>query len=90
MPSAISAPSTTDESTAKRAMASDMPVGSSSQANRPPASERGVTKLHRPVLVDRIVYATITMMSVLIIYDGSYNQNLWMHHLTGGATYLPL
>jgi hypothetical protein len=20
----------------------------------------------------------------------SYNQNLWMHHLTGGATYLPL
>jgi FMN phosphatase YigB (HAD superfamily) len=21
---------------------------------------------------------------------GSYNQNLWMHHLTGGATYLPL
>jgi hypothetical protein len=23
--------------------------------------------------------------------DGeSYNQNLWMHHLTEGATYLPL
>jgi hypothetical protein len=20
----------------------------------------------------------------------SYNQNLWMHHLTEGATYLPL
>lgn len=27
----------------------------------------------RPLLVDRIVYATITMMSVLIIYDG------WQH-----------
>ena len=27
-------------------------------------------RLHRPVLVDRIVYATITMMSVLIVYDG--------------------
>src|SRR5271156_1336416 len=23
-------------------------------------------------------------------FDLSYNQNLWMHHLTGGATYLPL
>jgi hypothetical protein len=22
--------------------------------------------------------------------EASYNQNLWMHHLTGGATYLPL
>ena len=21
---------------------------------------------------------------------GSYNQNLWMHHLTEGAAYLPL
>jgi hypothetical protein len=30
-------------------------------------------KLSRPVTVDRIVYATITMMSVLIIYDG------WQH-----------
>lgn len=30
-------------------------------------------KLARPVTVDRIVYATITMMSVLIIYDG------WQH-----------
>jgi hypothetical protein len=27
-------------------------------------------RLKHPVLVDRIVYATITMMSVLIIYDG--------------------
>jgi hypothetical protein len=27
-------------------------------------------RLLRPVLVDRIIYATITMMSVLIIYDG--------------------
>jgi hypothetical protein len=32
-----------------------------------------LARLHRPVLVDRIVYATITMMSVLIIYDG------WQH-----------
>jgi hypothetical protein len=30
-------------------------------------------KLSRPFLVDRIVYATITIMSVLIIYDG------WQH-----------
>jgi hypothetical protein len=30
-------------------------------------------RLARPVLVDRIVYATITLMSVLIIYDG------WQH-----------
>ena len=29
--------------------------------------------LARPVLVDRLVYATITLMSVLIIYDG------WQH-----------
>jgi len=36
----------------------------------PPDSQRGLKRLHRPVLVDRIVYATITMMSVLIIYDG--------------------
>lgn len=27
-------------------------------------------RLSRPVLVDRIIYATITIMSVLIIYDG--------------------
>jgi hypothetical protein len=30
-------------------------------------------RLSQPVLVDRIIYATITMMSVLIIYDG------WQH-----------
>jgi hypothetical protein len=24
------------------------------------------------------------------IEPSRYNQNLWMHHLTGGATYLPL
>jgi hypothetical protein len=39
----------------------------------PPEPERGLRRLHRPVLVDRIVYATITMMSVLIVYDG------WQH-----------
>jgi hypothetical protein len=33
-------------------------------------SESGLNRLNRPVFVDRIVYATITMMSVLIIYDG--------------------
>jgi hypothetical protein len=31
---------------------------------------RVMDTLSRPVLVDRIVYATITVMSVLIIYDG--------------------
>jgi hypothetical protein len=31
---------------------------------------RPLDRLARPVLVDRIVYATITVMSVLIIYDG--------------------
>jgi hypothetical protein len=36
----------------------------------PPDAETGLKRLHRPVIVDRIVYATITMMSVLIIYDG--------------------
>ena len=29
-----------------------------------------LARLSRPVLVDRIIYATITIMSVLIIYDG--------------------
>ena len=33
-------------------------------------SEGRLHRLHRPVLIDRIVYATITIMSVLIIYDG--------------------
>ncbi|HZM55501.1 MAG TPA: hypothetical protein VFC03_10805 [Acidimicrobiales bacterium] len=37
---------------------------------------RALDRLHRPVLVDRIVYATITMMSVLIIYDGWQNLRL--------------
>lgn len=27
-------------------------------------------RLHRPVTIDRIIYATLTIMSVLIIYDG--------------------
>ena len=39
----------------------------------PPSAARGLRRLHHPVLVDRIVYATIAMMSVLIIYDG------WQH-----------
>ncbi len=34
---------------------------------------RGLDRLVHPVLVDRIIYATITIMSVLIIYDG------WQH-----------
>lgn len=42
----------------------------------PQDAERGLRRLHRPVLVDRIVYATITMMSVLIIYDGWQNLKL--------------
>jgi hypothetical protein len=50
-------------------MTSELP-GSSGLAGTPPTSERGLKRLHRPVLVDRIVYATITIMSVLIIYDG--------------------
>ncbi len=36
----------------------------------PPPVTRTLERLSRPLLVDRIVYATITMMSVLIIYDG--------------------
>ena len=44
--------------------------------SNPLASERGLRRLHRPLLVDRIVYATITMMSVLIIYDGWQNLRL--------------
>ncbi len=35
-----------------------------------PSVSRPLATLSRPVLVDRIVYATITVMSVLIIYDG--------------------
>jgi hypothetical protein len=31
---------------------------------------QSLDRLSRPVLVDRIIYATVTMMSVLIIYDG--------------------
>jgi|NGEPerStandDraft_6_1074524.scaffolds.fasta_scaffold11007_3 hypothetical protein len=42
----------------------------------PPPVTRALDRLHRPVLVDRIVYATITMMSVLIIYDGWQNLRL--------------
>src|ERR1700683_505758 len=34
---------------------------------------RATGTVTRPILVDRIVYATITIMSVLIIYDG------WQH-----------
>ncbi len=41
--------------------------------SRPSESDRPVNRLQQPVLVDRIVYATITIMSVLIIYDG------WQH-----------
>jgi hypothetical protein len=34
----------------------------------------------------------VTSIGGFVVADGptSYNQNLWMHHLTGGATYLPL
>jgi hypothetical protein len=38
--------------------------------------------------------ATTNVTGMAVTADGggywSYNQNLWMHHLTGGATYLPL
>jgi len=30
------------------------------------------------------------MKSRVLVEVVSYNQNLWMHRLTGGATYLPL
>jgi hypothetical protein len=35
-----------------------------------------VGAISRPILIDRIVYATITIMSVLIIYDGWQNLRL--------------
>jgi len=41
----------------------------------PPVPNR-LARLSHPVLVDRIVYATITIMSVLIIYDGWQNLRL--------------
>src|ERR1700723_3328115 len=31
---------------------------------------RVMSGLNRPILIDRVIYATITVMSVLIIYDG--------------------
>jgi hypothetical protein len=34
---------------------------------------RVMSGLNRPILIDRVIYATITVMSVLIIYDG------WQH-----------
>jgi hypothetical protein len=34
-------------------------------------------RLAHPVRVDRIVYATITIMSVLIIYDGWQLPSTW-------------
>jgi hypothetical protein len=37
---------------------------------------RVVGVISRPILIDRIVYATITIMSVLIIYDGWQNLRL--------------
>ena len=37
---------------------------------------RALDALARPVLVDRIAYATITVMSVLIIYDGWQQRRL--------------
>jgi hypothetical protein len=37
---------------------------------------RVLDTLARPILVDRVVYATITVMSVLIIYDGWQNLRL--------------
>jgi hypothetical protein len=39
----------------------------------PTAVTRVMNSVTQPILVDRIVYATITIMSVLIIYDG------WQH-----------
>jgi hypothetical protein len=36
----------------------------------PTAVTRVMSSVTQPILVDRIVYATITIMSVLIIYDG--------------------
>jgi hypothetical protein len=39
----------------------------------PTAVTRIMSSVTQPILVDRIVYATITIMSVLIIYDG------WQH-----------
>ncbi len=39
----------------------------------PTAVTRVMSSVTQPILVDRIVYATITIMSVLIIYDG------WQH-----------
>jgi hypothetical protein len=37
---------------------------------------RAVGAISRPILIDRIVYGTITVMSVLIIYDGWQNLRL--------------
>ena len=45
----------------------------SSQVSESTQGRRRLDRLHHPVLIDRVVYSTITMMSVLIIYDG------WQH-----------
>src|SRR3984885_14139300 len=42
----------------------------------PTAVTRVMSSVTQPILVDRIVYATITIMSVLIIYDGWQNLRL--------------
>jgi hypothetical protein len=42
----------------------------------PTSVTRVVRAISRPILIDRIVYATITIMSVLIIYDGWQNLRL--------------
>lgn len=53
-----------------------MPVGMTSSdttsitSGVPTPMTHALASLNRPILVDRVVYATITLMSVLIIYDG--------------------
>jgi hypothetical protein len=42
----------------------------------PTAVTRIMSSVTQPILVDRIVYATITIVSVLIIYDGWQNLRL--------------
>jgi hypothetical protein len=42
----------------------------------PTAVTRVMSSVTQPILIDRIVYATITIVSVLIIYDGWQNLRL--------------
>jgi hypothetical protein len=55
-----------------------------SRVDLPPGRSRNVLKS-----VDCLASVTAKVIRIDERRTWSYNQNLWMHHLIGGAAYLP-